>query len=209
MSNTLASAQEIDLALRRVGEQLAFDRVRFAVAILGGAALNLLGIVQRPTVDVDVLAFATEGQDGGPLALQEPPEPIPEDLERAITTVAHDLNIDVHWMNTGPALQWQQGLPPGLATRITWRHYGPADAPDVGLDVGLVARYDLIFFKLYAAADHANTRSVHYRDLLALAPTRGELDAAAAWVRRQDVAPEFHAILDQLIAHVERQLTHE
>lgn len=51
--------------------------------------------------------------------------------------------------------------------------------PATGLDVGLIGRYDLIFFKLYAAADHASPGSVHARDLLALSPTREELDAAA------------------------------
>jgi hypothetical protein len=202
----LDSASEIRTALTRVGERLAFEGERFAVVVLGGAALNLLDIVRRPTSDVDILAFATRLPGARTAALHAPPEPIPEPLARAIADVGRDMGLDPHWMNTGPALQWRQGLPPGLASRVAWQHFGPPDAPDVGLDVGLVSRYDLIFFKLYAAADDATTRSVHYKDLLALAPTGEELDAAAAWVRTQDASSQFHKILDQVVAHARHQL---
>jgi hypothetical protein len=72
---------------------------------------------------------------------------------------------------------------------------------------GLVSRYDLILFKLYATVDHASPRSVHYKDLLALAPTDEELETAADWARPQNVSPEFHAILDEVVTHVRRELT--
>jgi hypothetical protein len=49
----------IGLALARVGELLAADGEAFALVVLGGAALNLLGIVERATRDVDVLASAS------------------------------------------------------------------------------------------------------------------------------------------------------
>jgi hypothetical protein len=196
----LASRASIEAALQRVAELLAFAEEHYAVVVIGGAALNLLGIVDRPTTDVDVLAFME--QQG----LREPPESMPAPLARAIATVARDLALDDHWMNTGPALQWQQGLPEGLGERVQWRHYGPPAAPDLGLDIGLVSRLDLIFFKLYAAADYATTRSVHYKDLIALSPASHELTAAADWVRPQTVSPEFHSILDQLVSHVRQQL---
>jgi hypothetical protein len=63
-------------------------------------------------------------------------------LVRAIRLVAEDMRLAPDWLNTGPALQWRTGLPPGLAGRIQWRRYGSA------LDVGIAGRYDLIFFKL-------------------------------------------------------------
>lgn len=187
------------MALQRVAELLAFAGEHYAVVVIGGAALNLLGIVDRPTADVDVLAFHEQG-------LRPPPEPLPAPLTRAITTVARDLGLDDRWMNSGPALQWRQGLPDDLESRVLWRHYGPEQTPDLGLDVGLVSRRDLIFFKLYAAADHATPRSVHYKDLIALAPTSQELSAAADWVRPQNASPIFHVIIDQLVDHVREQL---
>jgi hypothetical protein len=50
--------------------------------------------------------------------LREPTEFMPAPLARAIATVARDLALDDHWMNTGPALQWQQGLPDGLGEHV-------------------------------------------------------------------------------------------
>lgn len=151
---------------------------------LGGAALNLFGIVERSTADVDILAMADarEAKHAGeaepyPRHIQQPPEPLPAVLTEAARIVARDLNLPDDWLNSGPALQWRAGLPPGLEPRIQWRRYS-------ALWVGLVDRYHLILFKLFAAADASGPRSVHYRDLVALRPTPAELSEAAAWVRK-------------------------
>jgi hypothetical protein len=198
---SLAGGSDVDQALQLVGELLAAGGHGYAVVILGGAALNLLGVVERSTADVDILAFASLGTDDVPAlgTLRAPPEPMPEPLTRAARTVARDLGLDSEWLNTGPALQWRAGLPPGLEPRVRWRQYA-------ALWVGLVDRYDLVFFKLFAAADSAGPRSVHYQDLLALRPSAAEFEAAAAWVRTQDASPEFAEILDRVVAHVRTAL---
>ena len=183
---TLTSGSAIRVALTAVGEQLAFQSARVGIVVVGGAALNLLGIVERSTSDVDVIAFGAAASRGAEPTIHQPPDPMPRALELAIATVARDLRLDPGWLNTEPALQWRQGLPLGLGSRVSWHHYGPRDAASVGLDVGLVSRLDLIFLKLYAAVDHATTRSVHYRDLLALSPTADELGMAAAWILPQN-----------------------
>lgn len=54
----LDGSDDVDRSLRLAGELLAAEGHTYAVAILGGAALNLLGIVERTTSDVDILAFA-------------------------------------------------------------------------------------------------------------------------------------------------------
>ena len=158
---------------------------------MGGAALNLLGIVERTTRDVDVLAITSSTLDTG-LPLLTPPEPLPEPLKRAIDRVARDFRIPEDWVDTTMGLKLQTGLPPGLERRIHWRRYG-------GLVVGLVDRYNLIFFKLYAATDSGGPASVHDQDLLALRPTRLELDEAATWVRKQDPSGGFSIILEQVM----------
>ena len=107
-------------------------------------------------------------------------------------------------MNTAPALQWRQGLPPGLARRVHWRYYGERGVG--GLWVGLVDRYDLVYFKLYAATDSAGTHSVHYQDLLALSPTETEIAAAAEWVHEQDASLAFHDVLKKVLRHLRRDL---
>jgi hypothetical protein len=185
---------DIAIALTRVGELLALAGKPTAIVVLGGAALNLLGFVNRPTGDVDVIAFA----DGAHLTA--PPEPLPESLLNAVRTVARQMRLPSDWLNTVAALQWRQGLPPGLADRIEWRVYGGV------LRVGLVGRYDLIFFKLYAAADESNPRGVHLKDLLSLEPTLDELAAAAAWIRTQDPSPAFAGILDQTLDHARARI---
>jgi hypothetical protein len=201
------SAAEIWAALSRVGELLAYEGERYSVVVLGGAAINLLAIDDRATTDVDVVAFTIDGRPG--VELCPPPAALPVALARAVATVARDMGLELDWMNTGPALQWQQGMPEGLATRLHWQHFGPASSSDVGLEVGLVDRYDLIYFKVYAAADHATPRSVHYRDLIALKPSDADLESAAVWVKSLNASPEYFQVVDDLIAHVRKQLRQE
>ena len=181
------------MALRLVGELLEAAGIRFHVAVIGGSAVNLLGLVSRATTDVDILAFADADAEGA-LQLRPPDEPLPPPLANAARTVAIDLGLDPNWLNTAPASQWRTGLPPGLAERLDWRTYG-------GLVVGVAARYDLIFFKLYAAADDIGPRSVHFQDLIALAPTSDELEAAGHWVRGQDPSPDFAHVVSEVIEH--------
>jgi hypothetical protein len=80
---------------------------------------------------------------------------------------------------------------------VKWRDYG-------GLRVGLAGRLDLIYLKLFAAADEGRTGR-HSRDLLALAATDKELEAAARWVKRQDAnTKEFAALVDNVVTYVRK-----
>ena len=194
----LSSASEIEVALRRVGDLLEARGRQYQIVVIGGAAVNLLGFVSRATTDVDILAFARIDA-AGRHRLRPPDEPLPTPLVEAARTVGEDLGLAPEWLNTGPAGQWKTGLPPGLEGRVQWRAYG-------GLQVGVVDRYDLIYFKLYAAADDRGPTSVHFRDLIALHPTAEELDAAGRWVRQQDPSPSFAEVLSQVINHA-RTLT--
>jgi hypothetical protein len=99
-------------------------------------------------------------------------------------------------MNTTVAAQWETGLPPGFSSRVSWNRHG-------GLWVGVAGRLDLIYLKLYAAADDISPASRHVADLLALRPTAAELAAAQAWISQtQDASPSVAAALDRVIAHV-------
>ncbi len=184
---------DIEELLEALGSLLAADGLDFAIVVLGGAALNLLGLVARTTKDVDVLAIVEGSQDDPQLV---PPNPLPDSLQRAADRVARDFSLPDDWINGTAGLQLKAGLPPGLVDRLHWQRYG-------GLTVGLVDRYDLIFFKLYAAADDTGPWSVHYQDLVALNPTAGELASAEEWVRTQDVSEAFHQELGQVMEHIE------
>lgn len=187
----IAGRSMLEAMLAAVGERLQARGASADIVVLGGAALDLLGFTDRSTRDVDVLARTDEAT--GRL---RHPEPLPAALREAIAEVALDFGEPSDWMNTAVAHQWVTGLPPGLDKRIAWRDFA-------ALRVGLVAREDLIAFKLYASADHTGPASVHVSDLLSLRPSRQELSEAAAWIRTQDSSPEFHVVVGRVIAYVQ------
>ncbi len=188
---------QLDKALQGVGELLARRGDEAAIVVVGGTALNLLGVVERYTRDVDVLALATPRPRAEPNDVR-PPDPLPSALRDAAATVARDLRLPPDWLNTDVGAQWKTGLPPGLVDRIQWQRFG-------GLWVGLPHRLDMIHFKLYAAADDIGTRSRHYQDLVALAPTAAELERARMWVEDQDHSPEIAHTLQRIIALVQTE----
>lgn len=187
-----SGSNSIDTALRAVGDLLAADGAPVDVVVVGGATLNLLGIVSRTTRDVDVIAQAYR-DDTGALRLVHA-EPFPAALDRAIEAVARDLGLDRDWMNAAVGKQWSQGLPPGIEQDLEWRRYG-------ALHVGLVGRRTLIALKLFAAVDQG-PRSVHMQDLAILAPTEAELEGAAEWVVTQDGSPLFPQLVHEAVEHV-------
>lgn len=75
----------VERALRALGDLLAAEAADVRLVIVGGAALNLLGIIQRSTHDVDGLAIARAGD---PTPVLGPPEPLPPALVRACASVA-------------------------------------------------------------------------------------------------------------------------
>jgi hypothetical protein len=185
----------LDQALRATGELLARRGQTAAIVVVGGTALNLLQVVERTTRDVDVIAAGVLQPDGPPTGIQ-PPEPLPKALTGAIGTVARDLRLPADWLNTTVAGQWQTGLPPGFASRIVWKRHA-------GLWVGLAGRLDLIYLKLYAAADETGPATRHFADLVALRPTADELAGARAWIcQTQDPSPNMATTLETVSAHV-------
>jgi hypothetical protein len=180
----------IERALRAVGELLAADGQEERIVVVGGAALVLLGVVQRGTRDVDVIALGRAHASAVELVA---PEPIPAALLDAIARVARDLGLPPEWMNMMVASQWRTGLPPRFDEGMTWRRFG-------GLHVGLPSRFAFVCLKLYAAADQTGPGSRHFHDLSALAPTAAELEEARAWIGTQD--PTIDHIVAKVVAHV-------
>ncbi|HKP75198.1 MAG TPA: hypothetical protein VJT67_06610 [Longimicrobiaceae bacterium] len=189
----MAFDPRLEEALSAVGGLLAVEDAETAIVVVGGATLNLLRLVERTTDDVDVIARAVAPIGDVPAVLV-PPDPLPDALRRAIRRVSRDFGLAGDWMNTAIAGQWKRGLPPWLGHDIQWREYG-------GLQVGLVGRRTLIALKLFAAVDQS-IRSVHAQDLIALAPTDGELEQAAEWVLTQDASEVFPRLVAEMVEHV-------
>ncbi len=184
----MAFETQFDPALRLLDGRLALaGSNRFNFVVCGGTALVAMGLVERATRDVDIVALADD--DGGLVD----PAPLPDLLVRAAVEVAEDLSLPRDWLNNGPSSGdgglFRLGLPSGFASRLTWRRYGDR------VTVGFVGRVDQIHFKLYAAVDQSG--GYHAADLLALAPSEEELLAAAAWTRSHDPSEGFRANLQR------------
>jgi len=154
---------------------------RAHLVVCGGAALNVLGFVSRPTLDVDVVALAT--LDAGGRAVLRSAKPLPPDLWEAAQRVAADFGLPGGWLNSGPTDLLRFGLPAGCEDRIVTRRYGDR------LAVSFLGRFDLLCLKLYAYVDSGPGK--HADDLQSLAPTGPELEAAARWCRTHDPSEGF------------------
>jgi len=168
--------------LEALGEQVAARGAHAELVVIGGSALLAVGLISRPTRDVDIVALLS-GQ-----TLIEP-RPLPTELVAARDRVARDFGLPEDWLNAAPADLLDFGLPDGFVDRLERRDYGEA------LTVHFASRFDQIHFKLYAMADQGAGK--HEADLRALSPTRDELLAAARWTRTHDPSEGFR---EQLLA---------
>lgn len=153
--------------------------LRLEAVVIGGAALELLGIVSRSTRDCDILVPDLSEQL--------------LDAARAFAgaTRTDGEHLDDDWLNNGPAslvrdlqVGWQDRLVPAFSGHsIVLRSLG---------------RLDLLGSKLFALCD----RALDLADCVALAPTLAELDGLRAWLEERDTNPDWpahvHATLNDL-----------
>ncbi len=185
--------KEIEIILGALGEQLeslADEPVELLAC--GGSALIVLGLGQRATKDVDILAYVKRTEAGDIKLIKA--EPLNDQLIAASRKVARDFNLPDIWLNTGPASAVDFGLPKGIMERVTTRKYGKK------LTVNFLGRYDQIHFKLYASADQGAGK--HFDDLLALDPTADELERAAGWSMTHDESEGYRQVLKDLLNHM-------
>jgi hypothetical protein len=153
--------------------------------LIGGAALALLGVVERQTRDCDV----------------RDPGLSPELLEAAKSFAkAHGPTLgglSEDWLNNGPAALVRD-LPAGWAQRRVELLQGRA------LCLWTLGRSDLLLTKLFALCD----RGIDLQDCLALAPSADELAEARAWVEAQDTNPQWPQHVAGTLERLGRRLGH-
>lgn len=144
---------------------LAARGLRFQAIVIGGAALVLLGVVQRTTDDCDVLA----------------PQ-IPAPVLEAARAFAREQGIAADWLNSKAHdfVQVPGCLPEGWRERLRIAHQG------VALRLQTLGYLDLLCTKLVALVD----RGTDYQDCVALAPTAEDLRAAWPFVAQYEGNPE-------------------
>lgn len=168
--------QGFEAPLAALGQLLDERGLRYELFAIGGGALHLLGLISRPTRDIDVVGEVKD-------AMVVPLAALPSPLERAVADTAAIFRLPSNWFNAGPHALVDLGLPEGALQRAHRRQWG-------SLVLHVADRQDQVFFKLYAAVDQG-PRSKHFEDLRRLEPTREELHAAAAWARSHDPSDGF------------------
>jgi len=176
--------ENLDSILIQLNDLLGLETANcFELIICGGSALIALGLVNRTTKDIDVVARIAHGEIIDPA-------PLPEELVKTATKLARFSGLPADWLNTGPADLYRMGLPEGFAQRLVTRVIG------ANLIFHYISRFDQIHFKLYAAVDRGG---YHITDLLALAPTDEEIRQAAKWAMTHDVSSGFREMLEFLL----------
>ena len=164
---------------------LADRGLRLDAVVVGGAALNLLGVVSRPTKDCDILSPQLPDEIGNAAkafaaARRQAGEFIPDD-----------------WLNNGPASLVAQ-LP------ADWRDHLRTVFSGRAVRLECPGRDDLLRSKLFALCD----RGLDLGDCLALAPTREELARLLSWLDLQDGNPGWPAHVHATLADLGQRLGH-
>lgn len=147
--------------LRDFDSYLEDRGLSFEGVIIGGAALILLGLVNRVTQDVDFL---------------DPT--IPEDVKQASVAFARKAKLKPGWFNNGPE-SLKRDLPAGWEEKLQPLFQGRS------LRLYTLGRLDLLRSKVYAFCDRQQDRE----DCLALRPTLDELREIYPWVLERDANP--------------------
>ena len=185
--------KDVENILAALGEQLeSLLENPIELLVCGGSALNILGLVQRTTEDIDILAYVRRDEEGKVSIVKA--EPLTPELTEAAKKVARDFNLPERWLNPGPASAIDFGLPEGLMERVITRKYGSK------LVVHYLGRYDQIHFKLYAAVDQGAGK--HLDDLLALKPASDEIEQAARWSVTHDVSDGYKQNLKAMLIYL-------
>ena len=180
--------KETNRFLNALSEQLELQGTRdVALVICGGAALNILGLSQRTTGDIDAMAFVVPSAAGRQSLVKAE---FDDKFKMAAAAVAKDFNLPEDWINCGPADQLDTGLPDGFQDRLISVKYGK------NLVVHYCSRIDLIHLRLYAAVD---VRGRHLEDLRVMNPESGEIEQAAGWCLSQDVSEPFRQLLLEIL----------
>ena len=182
--------EALEEALGILGAILEDRRTPYELLAIGGSSLLLLGLIDRPTGDLDIIALLESG-------IFRKLDQLPEPLSTAAEQVAAAVGLAENWLNTGPASLMDFGLPKGWEGRVVTRQYG-------GLSLNLPAREDQICLKLYV---DRGPNDKHFEDLMNLDPTENDLIFAARWTVTQDPSLGFRGELFKCLSALGVELT--
>ena len=164
--------------INRFDDYLEAQGLSFEAIIIGGAALNLMGVISRATNDVDCL----ESEIPGP-------------IKQAIRDFAVEHGLDQHWFNNGPA-SLIKNLDADWKNKIEKIFKGKV------LTLYTLSRLDLIRSKVWAMCD----RQIDLGDCVALRPTAAELDAITPWLSGVDLNPDWPRHVEVVVGLLKKEL---
>lgn len=168
---------QFDVFLNKKG--LSFEAV-----VIGAAALVVMDIISRETIDVDCLE----------------PE-IPEEILKAAAefrNIHPEHKLPEKWINNGPH-SLLRDLSKDWRTRIRIIFKGKA------LVLSTLGRADLLKTKLFAYCD----RDDDLMDCLAMKPTSAELDRCYEWVAARDGNPMWPEHVRKYFDLLKKRLGHD
>jgi hypothetical protein len=171
----------VTLTIETFDRFLSVRGLTFEATIIGGAALSVLKIITRETVDIDCLA-------------PQIPKGIINAAEEFRMTYP-ELKLMKGWLNNGPE-NLKIDLGEGWETRLVEIYHGDA------LILTTLARVDLIKTKMFAYCD----RQTDLQDCLALNPDEHELTLALKWVKERDANPEWEKYVEQIFTDFQTKL---
>lgn len=107
----ITTSEQVNELLAALGEQLAAAGRPYELVVVGGSALLALGMIDRATRDVDLLALRTGDE-------LRRPDPLPTGLVTAAERVGRDFGLPRDWLNAGPASMLDLGMPAGFVGRL-------------------------------------------------------------------------------------------
>lgn len=171
----------VESIVKSFDEFLAKNSLKFESIVIGGAALIIMGVIQRETVDIDCL---------------DPK--IPEEILNAAQEFRKsnpNLSLSESWINNGPD-SLVKDLPKGWRHRIVPLYNGNA------ITFYTLGRLDLLMTKLFAFCD----RDIDLNDCLRLKPTVHELEQCFSWVVNQDANPHWSKNVENHFRFLKKEL---
>ncbi len=167
-------------------QYLARKGLRLDAVVIGGAALNLLGIVTRYTKDCDILYPQITKE------VRESSRDFAAELRNKGETLQDD------WLNNGPASLCDQ-------LRSNWDERLQTVFEGSAIHLRCLGRGDLLCAKLFALCD----RGIDLGDCVALAPTEEELKDIGTWIEEQDAHPDWPTHVRATLGDLGRRLGHD
>lgn len=147
-------------------QHLSEEGLHFDAIVIGGAALNVMEVIQRETIDVDCLS-------------PKIPDAIIASADR-FRIQNPDLLLSKEWLNNGPETLIRE-LDADWHSRVVEIYVGKA------ITLKTLGRIDLLKTKLFAYCD----RETDLQDCIALRPTIEELADCLQWVKERDAHPKW------------------